>query len=505
MTLRCGGNTSRKRRVTSGILGLVVLLVKGSTLAQERPSDEELLGDDEEGTTSEANQSSSNLSRLQNSISSDTLQVGGLLYARGIVTAHRGERAENYGLTAPFLLDTYLDARPNDRLRGFVLGRLLYDPAGINDGTGSSLNAGGYGNGFGQSSTGTIVYGLDQLWLNFDIARTLFVTVGKQHDRWGTGRFWMPTDYLHLQSRDPLAAVDVRTGTSMVKLHLPVENLGWNFYAYALLENPNNALGALGNVAYAGRAQFLVGVTEFSMGAFYLKGDSAKFAGDLSSSIGPVGFYGEVAAVNPRLSDRVRFDPAAIIPAAPVPPTWQTPDETLVARVQQVVDARFPTYQTTHYVPQIVGGLYYTGMYNTTDKFTVGGEYFYNGLGYDDSLNYLGLVMPHTVALRNPARAFYYGRHYAGAYIAFPAQFSWDLHSFSLSTLANISDHSVMTRFDYGLIILTNMTFDAFTSVRYGNESGEFRQGLPPTQLAEFTFSQTPIIFDVGVGLRISY
>ena len=60
--------------------------------------------------------------------------------------------------------------------------------------------------------------------------QTVFVTAGKQHVRWGTGRFWQPTDYLHPLKRNPLDVFDARAGTSMLKLHVPWEDKGWNFY-----------------------------------------------------------------------------------------------------------------------------------------------------------------------------------------------------------------------------------------------------------------------------------
>ncbi len=64
------------------------------------------------------------------------------------------------------------------------------------------------------------------MWLNFDILHTAFVTAGKQHVRWGTARFWAPTDYLHLQPRNPLLPFDARTGTTMLKVEVPWEELG---------------------------------------------------------------------------------------------------------------------------------------------------------------------------------------------------------------------------------------------------------------------------------------
>ena len=42
--------------------------------------------------------------------------------------------------SAPMLVDGYLDARPTDRLRGFVLGRLTFDPTLDESAGGFSIN-----------------------------------------------------------------------------------------------------------------------------------------------------------------------------------------------------------------------------------------------------------------------------------------------------------------------------------------------------------------------------
>ncbi len=67
----------------------------------------------------------------------DPLKIGGQFYLR----AHRrrGTRASSFGNTtfsAPTLVDGYFDARPTDRLRGMVVGRLSFDPTLSAQGTG---------------------------------------------------------------------------------------------------------------------------------------------------------------------------------------------------------------------------------------------------------------------------------------------------------------------------------------------------------------------------------
>jgi hypothetical protein len=435
----------------------------------------------------------------------DPLKIGGQLYLRAQTTALRGQAPGDWSFGSPSLLDAYLDARPNDRVRGFVLGRMVFDPtlpASASNSeairpvsaTGGTAGSQSLSSLFAQPTRGPTVT-LDQMWLRFDVAHTVFVTAGKQHVRWGTGHFWAPTDFLHLRPRNPLDVFDARTGTTMLKLHLPVESRAWNFYGYLLTEG-NTSTPRLGRVAAATRAELVLGPAELGLGVLAQRPVKPKFAADLSFGIGDVDVYGELGLRSGNEIDRVRYE------ANPTIPDQGT--TAIADYLPQVVDAYYPVYRANGYKPQAVGGASYTRKYNDNDTFTVGGEYFYNALGYASPTAYPGLVLPHTVSLNDSANFFYLGRHYAAAYLSFPAPYSLDNHTFTLSTLGNLSDRSFITRFDYSLIALTHMRFEAFVSARYGNENGEFRFGVSPLSFAGIPFDRAPALMDFGLALRIA-
>ena len=184
-----------------------------------------------------------------------------------------------------------------------------------------------------------------------------------------------------------------------------------------------------------------------------------------------------------------------------------------------IVDAYFPVHPGSGWKPQVTGGVSYTRLYADKDTFTVGAEYFYNALGYDDPKVYPGvLFLPHTTSLRNPATFFYLGRHYLGVYATAPAPYSWDNTTFTLSTLANLSDKSGITRLDYSVVVLTHLRFEAYGAVHWGQRNGEFRFGLDGSALSNTgnpavdslvqpivdRLSSPPAIFDLGVGLRVA-
>jgi hypothetical protein len=441
----------------------------------------------------------------------DPLSIGGQLYLRSQISALEGQKVKDYTVNLPSLLDLYFDARPNDRVRGFVKGRMSYDPLlpassstpsvgtiGANSGTSGSASLSSL---FAtQTSAPRVV--LDQFWLRFDIAHTLFVTAGRQHVRWGTARVWAPTDFLHLRQRNPLDTFDARTGTTMIKVHLPVESNAWNFYAYGVTEGQNGT-PSLATLAGAARAELVFGPSELGLGVFGRPDSRAKFAADFSAGIGDIDFYAEVAVLDQRESERVRYATNPTLPDLPMGGTGLTPQQVDQAQLEQVVEALYPSYRPRGYRPQGVVGLTYSVRYKDNDIFTIGGEYFFNALGYDDYRVYPGLVLPHPGVLDNPASLFYLGRHYAALVLAFPAPFKLDLHTFTLTSLGNLSDRSFITRFDYSYTLLTHLRFEAFVAAHYGRSEGNFRFGFrPPAPFDDF--ARPAALLDLGLALRLS-
>lgn len=444
----------------------------------------------------------------------DPLTIGGLIYLRSQSSATEGQAARDFTFSTPAIVDAYFDARPNDRVRGFVLGRMLYDPSRVDGAsaadfqrqtldTGSVQGSPSLASIFQPATRGPRTV-LDQLWLRFDLGHRVFVTAGKQHVRWGTGRFWTPSDFLHITLRNPLAVFDARVGTTMVKFHLPVEALGWNFYGYVVTES-EGATPNVGAIAGAARAEFVLGTSELGLGALVKDGRKPRLQADLSTGIGDFDLYGEVALRYGSEIDRVRFDDTAVVPPAPERLPWQSESAYVLTSLQTAVDLVYPTYRKSGVKAQAVGGLTYALQYADRDVFTLGAEYFYNSLGYDDPRVYPGLVLPHSRALATPASFFYLGQHYAAVFAALPAPFDWDLHSFTLSTIGNLSDLSFISRFDYTYTLLTHLRLEAFVAVHYGETQGEFRFGTGSGfTVGGIPFALQPALADFGLALRVS-
>lgn len=456
----------------------------------------------------------------------DSLRIGGQVYLRAVTAALESQDVRAWRLSSPSLLDVYADVRPNERVRGFALGRLLHDPTVapadarvpaaslstfIQPQTAAAAGASGEPRGV-----------LDQLWVNFDVERRAFVTVGRQHAKWGVGRFWNPTDYLHPVRRDPLAVFDERVGTTMVKVHVPWEARGWNAYGVAVFEDlagdpPRRADGTpdgvnrLGRLGAGGRVEVVVAGVELGADALVQSGHRPRFGVDLSTGLWDLDVYAEAAL-------RTSVDT----------PRWREVPGT----TSRDLLGRFERHDPLGFTPQVVAGVTYSANYSDEDAVTVGGEYFYDHSGYDSPRIYPFLLAVSslspvpavtfdaggaTTTVGNPFAGqpapftpFYLGRHYGGVFAALPAPGSWNDTTFTLSVLGNLSDRSFVARLDHSVLLLTYLRLETFAAGHFGAREGEFRAGftIPPgTTIAGVpagAVGTEPLVFQAGVALRVS-
>jgi hypothetical protein len=472
--------------VTTTAIARAALLALGlaaaPVAAQDRPGEEELFGAPAPKPIPPATPSrpaesdilAAPAATLQ--LREDSLKIGGMLYLRANANWSKGVPPSEWTLDSPNLMDLYLDVRPNDRVRAFALARMLYDPA-VDPSTPNPL---------GGAVKVTDVF-LDQLWIRFDVERIAFVTAGKQHVKWGTGYFWNPTDYLHKTPRNPLAVFDDRAGTMLLKLHLPWERKGWNFYAVGILES-DEPVNRVGKVGAAARAEVVLGTVEIGADAVVRKGKSPLFGVDFSAGIWEVDVYGEASL---HTGSRI--------------PLWTMaapPDFSAVPPLLGSYQPYEPGFN-----PQATIGARWSWKYSDEDSLTIGAEWYFNEAGYDDPriypwLFYTGDLQP-----------FYQGRQYAGVYVLLPKPGSWNNTDFVLSTVGNLADRSFVTRLDWSWVALTYLRVEAFAAVHYGTEGGEFRFSLdvprvtipgsnPPATIGPYLYP--PPVLDLGLALRVN-
>ncbi|HET7824674.1 MAG TPA: hypothetical protein VFK90_05050 [Anaeromyxobacter sp.] len=424
----------------------------------------------------------------------DPLRIGGMLYLRGFTSWQDGVAPRNWSLSSPSLVDLFVDVRPNDRVRGFALARTTYDPT--LDGAQEVPVPPALLQLFGLPTQGQNPHGvLDQLWLNFDSGRRVFFTAGRQHVKWGVGRFWNPTDWLHTQRRDPLAVFDPRAGTNMVKVHVPWEARGWNAYAYAVLDDTGPAPVAtqrLGRVGAAARAEVVLGTFELGLDTLVREGRKPRFGVDGSLGVGDFDLHAEAALRTGADVDRWRRNTAAESPARPVV-------------LEKIVYSGL--------TPQIVAGATWSAKYSDEDSVTVGAEYSFDDTGYSNARIYpLLLAVPFLFPSEpSPFVPFYLGKHQAALSVTLPQPGSWNNTTVTLSGVANLSDGSVVVRLDHSVLVLTYLRLETFVAGHAGTRGGELRFALD-VDPRDYGINipgvgrvvRPPPILDLGIALRVS-
>jgi hypothetical protein len=512
-------------------------LVASSAFAQGRPDEESLFGQaPDAGTAAPAAQQPSNPSLPPRAapdrasaggeeeilsgapaadafasglVKDDALKIGGQFYLRSILSVAQGQALGKSSFSVPTLLDVYLDARPTDRLRAFVLGRLTYDPL-LNT---TELVTGVPASSLGLTTASNPAVYLDQAWLTFDIARSVFVTAGRQHVKWGTGQFFNPDDFLASQPRDPLAVFDARLGVSMLRVQIPWERTGLTFTAVAVFE-PTQNVSTLGTTigGSAGSVNLTSGTASTSNGLLEDVGGAAQVEYDfkggavgvnalaqrnrawragsfVTAGLGDFDFYGE--AVVKQCLDLPNM-PTNATCAASGAPDISVPFSSPY-RFGSIQQPPSPIFQA-------VGGLTYGINFEGNKSITLGAEYFFNTASFRAS-QYPNLIF------QGYFQPFYLGRNYLALSATLTdttAKTTW-----VLTNIGDLSDRSFITRLDFIITVLSYLQVESYASVDYGHRGGEFRLGfdIPGISLngsQPITVSVPAPILQLGLGLRLA-
>ncbi|MEZ0313657.1 MAG: hypothetical protein ACAI38_17945 [Myxococcota bacterium] len=394
----------------------------------------------------------------------DALAIGGQLFPRFFYNnvEPRSAATKEHQVVQSNLVDVYFDARPADQLRGYFRVRLINSQ------------------GLTRGAPDNNIFVLDQLWLKWSIARTLFITLGKQPVRWGVGYFWNPSDILNPTKRDPLAPFDQRTGLGLLKLHMPIESLGWNFYAILDLQG----LDEPQRVPVVTRGEFVLGLAELTVTGLFAKGRHPLLTSTLNAGFWIFDFKGEIATSQ-----------------GPIQPRWRGPFEP----ENGIIPVRESTGDTWRI--QASAALEMTLKYVTNDakvaedQVIIGVEVYHNDDGYNE------LTKLAWLQAQGEFNSIYSGRDYAGVYIVVPKPGSWDETTFALSGITNLRDRSWFTRFDYRVSLMRYLALSA-AAIYHGGDIGSLRMGydLPAVDAPGFTEGrELPTErFELQLGLQIA-
>jgi hypothetical protein len=407
------------------------------------------------------------------------LAIGGQLFLRLNGSFREGEDVGEAAFNGPSLLDTFADVRPNDRLRAYAQLRFNFDytvSAGETNVLGAPLEP--------------FSLQLAQAWTKFDIGQVAYVTAGRQRIRWGTGRFWNPTDFVNQEIRNSVDFFDQRVGVDLVKVHFPLEQLGWNLYLISVF----NGLDVLSDTGLAARAEFVFGPAELALSSFVKNNAPLKFGADISAGVWL--FDVKAEGVMSRGLNKTYYEGGFNgdfygcqlgLEGAVCPEVVDTAD--------------------TWYFEGVVG-VEAQIKYTDTATVNVGAEYFYNQAGYDSADIYPWLF------LKGGYVPLYTGTHYAAVYANAQQPFEINDLGVTVSALSNISDLSLLSRLDVQYTLLQYLTVNAFVVGHFGNR-GEFKLGLDVDPIDEPGPDGEPVLpnglkvaneaVDVGLALRMAF
>ena len=371
----------------------------------------------------------------------DRLQIGGMFYARQGVAKARDVGFGAMTLAQSSLVDVYLDGRVNERVRAYVRGRLAWNPlADVAAGAGSGFSAAGPGE--------EVRVGLDQLWLKWDLGRTAYLTLGSQHVRYGATRIWNPGDVVNRTRRNPLQFFDERTGVPMLKVHVPWEARGWNFYGL-LLTDDATTLDKVGAIL---RSEVVVGPAEVGLTGLARKGDDPRVALDVSAGVWELDLMAETGL--------------------------------------QVGDGEV--------LWQASAGVAWTWPYREDDSLTVGLEWFHNPQGFESERDAVDAAAKALLTgAASPIVPLYTSRDYVGALAVVASPGDWKDVSVSAIALTSISDRSGLVRLALQGRVLTDLGVEAFVAGVWGE--GEFSgyAGEIKERLAAFEATRAALPRDV--------
>lgn len=428
---------------------------------------------------------------LSGEVVDNPLQIGGSFYYRFIASPQYNKPATEMPISLPLQVDAYFDGRPNSRIRVFVDARLYYDAT--RDAYSQTTRGTSFGSSQNSSTASVSLQSssipnnpkvvLDQAWLKFDIARIFFITAGNQHVKWGTSRFWNPTDFINTQKRDPLLPYDLRLGIPMLRAEIPIQKISSNFSFIGFFNQPQPASTA-GQLGAAARYELVIQNTEIGLDAVYRENKDFVFGADFSAPLGPFDIYAEAALLTKS-------------PSAHYSLTATPTAGTQLATILKSSDLSTPLWEVS-------GGINFSFGWREDRQATLGAEYFYNQTGYDGSSIYPILI------LNGAYQPFYLGKHYAAIYLNAEGPDAGKHTSYTLSVLANISDNSYLARLDFNWQFLTYMNFQLFVAGHFGTKGGEFNFSLNTPALF---YGLTPVpamdvpetLFDAGLSLRTSF
>ncbi len=144
---------------------------------------------------------------------------------------------------------------------------------------------------------------IDEAKIQFALLQKVFVTGGRQKIKFGTAKFFNPTDFLNAQTRDPFALDDRRPGIDALKIHVPGE--GYNLYGIALSPDTKK----FGDTGGYWRGELAFSKGEVSVSGLEIRNKHSHIGADASLAVGDFDVFCEAGIANKsQISSGVNYE-----------------------------------------------------------------------------------------------------------------------------------------------------------------------------------------------------
>jgi hypothetical protein len=265
---------------------------------------------------------------------------------------------------------------------------------------------------FFQKITTSII--IKEFFLDANIAKAVYLRVGKQVLQWGRGYFWQPTDLININKKDFLNLSFNREGVFGLKAHVPFGTVV-NLYSFIDLTGINS----IDETAGAVKAEFLLGATEFAFSAWGKKHNFPVYCLDFSTRfLKKLDCWGELAMSYGDNQRRLRTGTNSVFPFPP-----------------QIVSV--PYQIQNKWSPKACLGFSTTFDIQLQDRLMLTAEFYFDNNGYDGR-SIPGAAFIPTSGVYIPG---YFGKFYGAFFGSFADFFNQDL-TLTFNAIANLSDGS---------------------------------------------------------------
>jgi hypothetical protein len=298
---------------------------------------------------------------------------------------------------------------------------------------------------------------LFELYADTNWDNRLFIRAGKQVAMWGVGYFYSPADFLSLSLIDPEEPEAEREGPAAVKLTLP---LGVDTLYFHLIAPPDlaaelaagSSAANLGDLAYAPRAELVLGNYEFGLGGYWSREQAPRAMATVTGALGLIDLFAE--GVFSWGSDRTYVNEGGGTYTREGEPVWSA-----------------------------TAGL---RLIDELTDLSLAAQYFYNGEGYadlDSQTHRDALYTALGSGSISSADLLHTGRHYAAVSAGWSGALDGDL-IMSVLWEGNLADGSGYAAPRLSWRLLEHLSLSAGVRVRYGPRYGELYDEQPPLTFA---------------------